>query len=111
MTLAMMRFLSLSLLAIVPFSTALSTALGKKQRIYEVEKEARLSKSLHKRDIDPDILYPTYNLSVPVDHFHNVSTYQPHTNATFSLRYWFDASHYQPGGSSNIDYSFYALGS
>jgi hypothetical protein len=54
--------------------------------------------SLHARDVDPALLYPTYNLSVPVDHFHNDSMYEPHTNATFPLRYWFDASHYCPGG-------------
>lgn len=35
---------------------------------------------------------------MPVDHFHNESKYEPHSNATFSLRYWFDASNYQAGG-------------
>jgi hypothetical protein len=35
---------------------------------------------------------------VPVDHFHNESRYEPHSDATFKLRYWFDASHYKPGG-------------
>ncbi|KAK5134272.1 hypothetical protein LTR08_006816 [Meristemomyces frigidus] len=33
-----------------------------------------------------------------VDHFHNISKYAPHTNATFKNRYWFDASHYKKGG-------------
>lgn len=33
-----------------------------------------------------------------MDHFHNSSQYEPHSSATFDLRYWFDASHYQPGG-------------
>jgi hypothetical protein len=50
------------------------------------------------RDTDPQKLYTEYNISVPVDHFHNSSQYEPHSNATFDLRYWFDASHYQPGG-------------
>lgn len=68
-------------------------------------------------DVDPSLLYPAYNLLVPVDHFHNDSLYEPHvclvpippppppphtdaqqTNDTFNLRYWFDASHYQQGG-------------
>ncbi|KUI63809.1 Putative serine protease K12H4.7 [Cytospora mali] len=49
-------------------------------------------------DIDPSLLYPAYNLSVPIDHFHNDSLYEPHTNDTFNLRYWFDASHYKAGG-------------
>ncbi|PYH94367.1 extracelular serine carboxypeptidase [Aspergillus ellipticus CBS 707.79] len=42
--------------------------------------------------------FPVYNLSVPVDHFHNESRYEPHTNATFDLRYWLDTSYYEPGG-------------
>ncbi len=45
-----------------------------------------------------EILYPTRNLSVPVDHFHNETKYEPHSNGTFPLRYWFDASYYEPGG-------------
>ncbi|EME89323.1 uncharacterized protein MYCFIDRAFT_201884 [Pseudocercospora fijiensis CIRAD86] len=45
-----------------------------------------------------NLLYPAYNFSVPVDHFHNESQYEPHSNATFPLRYWFDASHYKKGG-------------
>ncbi|KXT15820.1 hypothetical protein AC579_6261 [Pseudocercospora musae] len=49
-------------------------------------------------DINPKLLYPAYNFSVPVDHFHNESQYEPHSNATFPLRYWFDASHYKKGG-------------
>lgn len=35
---------------------------------------------------------------MPVDHFHNDSLYEPHSNATFALRYWFDPSHYKKGG-------------
>lgn len=57
------------------------------------------STSLFKReDIDPSELYPAHNLSVPVDHFHNETLYEPHSNASFNLRYWFDASNYKPGG-------------
>jgi len=48
--------------------------------------------------VDPSILYPAHYLSVPIDHFHNDSKYEPHTNGTFPLRYWFDASNYAPGG-------------
>ena len=53
---------------------------------------------LSKRDTDPSLLYPAYNLSVPVDHFQNESMYEPHSSNTFQLRYWFDASYYQSGG-------------
>lgn len=47
---------------------------------------------------DASALYPAYNISVPIDHFHNESLYEPHANGTFPLRYWFDATYYQPGG-------------
>lgn len=50
------------------------------------------------RDVDPSTLYPEYNISVPIDHFHNDSRYEPHSDGFFNLRYWFDASHYRPGG-------------
>lgn len=53
---------------------------------------------LPRQDIDPAELYPAYNISVPVDHFHNDSLYEPHSNGSFNLRYYFDASHYKPGG-------------
>ena len=43
-------------------------------------------------------LYPAHSLAVPIDHFHNDSLYEPHTNETFQLRYWYDAQHYRPGG-------------
>ncbi|ORY70991.1 peptidase S28 [Pseudomassariella vexata] len=56
------------------------------------------SKSLNARDVDPEDLYPAYNLSTPIDHFHNDSTYEPHSNGSFNLRYWFDAQYYKPGG-------------
>lgn len=42
--------------------------------------------------------YKAYNISVPVDHFHNETRYSPHTNETFDLRYWFDAQYYRAGG-------------
>lgn len=42
--------------------------------------------------------YQAHHLTVPIDHFHNDTLYVPHTNDTFSLRYFFDATYYQPGG-------------
>ena len=45
---------------------------------------------------DPD--YPAHTLKVPVDHFHNDSRYEPHSEETFDLRYWFDAQFYEAGG-------------
>ncbi|KAF1846095.1 serine peptidase-like protein [Cucurbitaria berberidis CBS 394.84] len=57
-------------------------------------------RSLHKRADEPDLtlLYPERNISVPVDFFHNETRYEPHSNGTFNLRYWFDATYYKPGG-------------
>jgi hypothetical protein len=42
--------------------------------------------------------YPAYNISVPIDHFHNDSKYEPHSDGFYNLRYWFDATYYKPGG-------------
>ncbi|VUC21623.1 unnamed protein product [Clonostachys rosea] len=39
-----------------------------------------------------------YNLSVPVDHFHNETKYEPHSDDFFNLRYWVDDTYYKPGG-------------
>ncbi|ATY64538.1 Peptidase S28 [Cordyceps militaris] len=47
-------------------------------------------------DVRPHI--KAYNLSVPVDHFHNETKYAPHSHDTFPLRYWLDTTHYRPGG-------------
>lgn len=53
---------------------------------------------LSKRDVDPSTLYPAYNISVPIDHFHNESMYEPHSAGTFPLRYFFDTTYYKSGG-------------
>jgi hypothetical protein len=54
--------------------------------------------ALARRDVDLSKLYPEHNISVPIDHFNNDSSYEPHSDGFFNLRYWFDASHYKPGG-------------
>jgi hypothetical protein len=48
----------------------------------------------------PDIVnsYPAHTLQVPVDHFPGEDRYEPHSNATFPLRYWVDDRYYKPGG-------------
>ena len=35
---------------------------------------------------------------MPIDHWHNDSLYEPHSDGTFNLRYWFDPTYYQKGG-------------
>ena len=66
--------------------------------IRDFQREIETRSSLVKRDTDPSLLYPAHNFTTPVDHFHNETQYEPHTNGTFNLRYWFDASYYKPGG-------------
>lgn len=53
---------------------------------------------LQKREVDPASLYPEHNISVPIDYFHNDTSNEPHSNGTFDLRYWFDASYFKDGG-------------
>lgn len=68
-------------------------------KIRQRDRESRRGTTLSKRDdTDPTLLYPEYNLTVPIDHFPHDSQYYPSTNGTFNLRYWFDASYYKRGG-------------
>ncbi|GAB1311468.1 hypothetical protein MFIFM68171_01678 [Madurella fahalii] len=62
------------------------------------QQEAQESRALVARDEDLQLLYPARTIQVPIDHFHNDSLYEPHSNNTFGLRYWFDPSHYKKGG-------------
>ncbi len=55
-------------------------------------------RDLEARDINPEKLYPKQYFDIPVDHFPDNPKYAPHTNRTFKNRYWFDDSHYKPGG-------------
>ncbi|KAJ2988009.1 hypothetical protein NUW58_g4205 [Xylaria curta] len=68
--------------------------------ISELKKQVRGFNTLSARDDDLALaaLYPEYNLSTPIDHFHNDSLYEPHSDEKFNLRYWFDAQFYKPGG-------------
>ncbi len=84
--------LAVSLLALASFVSARFATTPVSQLRNDVEPK------LSKRGVDPAALYPAYNLQVPVDHFHNESKYAPHSGAKFPLRYWFDGSHYKPGG-------------
>ncbi|KAI0403989.1 peptidase S28 [Xylaria palmicola] len=81
---------------------ALASAAQALQRsslpISELKKQIRGASKLSTREDDLTALYPEYNLSTPIDHFHNDSLYEPHTDGTFNLRYWFDAQYYKPGG-------------
>jgi hypothetical protein len=71
------------------------------------------SSQLNRRADTP--LFTAHNFSVPIDHFHDEDKYEPHSNGTFSIRYyscaestalqlinyyryWYDATYYKPGG-------------
>jgi len=42
--------------------------------------------------------YPAHNISIPIDHFHNSSAYEPHSHDHFDNLYYFDDRYYLPGG-------------
>ena len=48
-------------------------------------KSTTFASSLTRREVDPESLYPEYNLSVPIDHFQNKCAYEPHEDGTFSF--------------------------
>lgn len=75
-------------------STVVGATVGGARRFVDIEGET----SLRAASAGLAASYPAYNLSIPIDHFHNESQYEPHNDGTFNNRYWFDASHYKPGG-------------
>lgn len=52
----------------------------------------------HTEDVLSSFNIQEHNFSVPVDHFHNDTQYEPHSDGLFSLRYFLETSHYKPGG-------------
>ncbi|KAI1822733.1 serine carboxypeptidase S28-domain-containing protein [Xylaria intraflava] len=66
--------------------------------ISELRKLVRDVNPLNARAVDPNPSYTEYNLSTPIDHFHNDTLYEPHSNGSYNMRYWFDAQFYKPGG-------------
>ncbi|KAJ4298995.1 hypothetical protein N0V90_004239 [Kalmusia sp. IMI 367209] len=56
----------------------------------------RAANNLQKRQAG--VVYQPHTIDQPIDHLHNEARYEPHTNATFTQRYFFDASYYKPGG-------------
>jgi hypothetical protein len=78
-----------------------SLPLGLWRALRSFEQEVQLQQE--SKHVEYTKKYPSYTLTVPVDHFANKGprgaggAAHAH-NATFELRYWFDASHYRPGG-------------
>ncbi|TKA44774.1 hypothetical protein B0A54_04725 [Friedmanniomyces endolithicus] len=86
--------------AFTTLSEALTTSLsGERTTIARLRQDVEERKwRLAKRDTDPALLYLEHNFSTPIDHFHNESMYEPHSNGSYPMRYWFDATYYKPGG-------------
>ncbi|KAG7001373.1 extracellular serine carboxypeptidase [Physcia stellaris] len=59
---------------------------------------SRIAKSSLERRQKEDSTYPAHTIDMPIDHFPDSPRYAPHTNATFSQRYYFDSTYYKPGG-------------
>ena len=55
-----------------------------------------VSRSVQRRQ--DDNTYPPNYIQQPIDHFPDSPRYEPHTNDTFTQRYYFDSSYYKPGG-------------
>ena len=78
-----------------------SLPLGLWRAVRSAEQEVQLQQESN--HIEYAKKYPSYTLTVPVDHFAGKDSDDTggasHAyNATFELRYWFDASYYRPGG-------------
>lgn len=86
------------LLSLLSLTTAKSASQSISSLKFGVAPNLSRRGVLSKRDVDPSTLYPAYNISVPIDHFHNESMYEPHSSGTFPLRYFFDATYYKSGG-------------
>ncbi|RSM08133.1 hypothetical protein CEP52_004853 [Fusarium oligoseptatum] len=69
--------------------------LSAEAKIHGSSTEARGLHHLSKRADDGP---RAVNISVPVDHFHNDTLYEPHSDEKFPLRCWFDAQYYKEGG-------------
>ena len=59
---------------------------------------SRSAKPSLERRQEEDSAYPAHTIDMPIDHFPDSPRYAPHTNATFSQRYYFDSAYYKPGG-------------
>lgn len=92
--------LLLSIFATASITYAVSSSLtGGRQTIRDLRRQTEPCKTiLTATNVDLGLLYPVHNITMPIDHFHNESRYEPHTNGTFNMRYWFDATYYNPGG-------------
>lgn len=88
---AVFRYASAALLAGQAAALGPGVVMPFLQNNVEVPSDPKLSEEGSSR-------IKAYNLSVPVDHFHNESKYEPHSDDFFNLRYWLDTSFYRPGG-------------
>lgn len=92
--------LGLLLLSEATTVTCLSFDIGTTEKIGQawVDDEAAAALLRRQNAPNPVDMYPPNTISVPIDHFHNDSMYEPHSNGSFDLRYWFDDRYYEKGG-------------
>ncbi|KAH6652577.1 peptidase S28 [Truncatella angustata] len=64
----------------------------------QLRKQAEAHNTFSVEEAQIAATYPAYTLSTPIDHFHNDSRYEPHSDGFYNMRYWFDARYYKPGG-------------
>ncbi|KAK7422471.1 hypothetical protein QQZ08_009459 [Neonectria magnoliae] len=88
-----MTFADLLRNSVIALAASLATA-----HIHGANTETQAFHSGATRRLSFDASPPAINISVPIDHFHNDSIYEPHSDGFFPLRYWFDAKHYRAGG-------------
>lgn len=67
-------------------------ALHQVPHVHAVREQRLVEETLAKNKL------PSYNFSVPIDHFHNETKYEPHSDGYYDLRYWVDDTYYKPGG-------------
>ncbi|KAI0123471.1 serine carboxypeptidase S28-domain-containing protein [Xylariales sp. AK1849] len=85
--------LSLSLLAQAIQRSPVPISVLRKQA-----EASKLAHAVYAQQVELAETYPAYNISTPIDHFHNDSLYEPHSDGFYNMRYWFDAQYYKEGG-------------
>ncbi|KAK2811259.1 hypothetical protein FQN50_002356 [Emmonsiellopsis sp. PD_5] len=87
------RLLQGALAAVLLASSA--TARSPVTPVSQLMEKSRARLALRQESEDP---YPVHTFPIPIDHFRDNPRYEPHTEDTFDVQYWFDASHYEDGG-------------
>ncbi|KAK5683137.1 hypothetical protein LTS10_004668 [Elasticomyces elasticus] len=88
-----MSFLALEMISVA--TTVLACCVGAIASVQRVPGRAQYG-AIEARQSSTE--YAAHTIDQIIDHFPNISRYEPHTSATFKQRYFFDDSYYKPGG-------------